>query len=72
MIVVLCLSIVAGTPHVQRLQVVKDSRKVVEVMTYMDLQALRHYVYQTQKIIYETRSCIIIECDKCECAYIAN
>lgn len=22
-------------------------------MTYMDLQALRHYVYQTQKIIYE-------------------
>jgi hypothetical protein len=27
-------------------------------MTYMDLQALRHYVYQTQNIIYETRSCI--------------
>ena len=23
-------------------------------MTYMDLQALRHYVYQVQKIIYET------------------
>ena len=33
-------------------------------MTYMDLQALRHYVYQVQKIIYETHSCIIIECDK--------
>lgn len=28
-------------------------------MTYKDLQALRHYVYQAQKIIYETRSCII-------------
>lgn len=28
-------------------------------MTYMDLQALRHYVRQAQKIIYETRSCII-------------
>lgn len=39
-------------------------------MTYMDLQALRHYVRQVQKIIYETRSCIIIGCDKCECAYI--
>ena len=36
-------------------------------MTYMDLQALRHYVRQAQKIIYETRSCIIIGCDKCEC-----
>ena len=35
-------------------------------MTYMDLQALRHYVRQAQKIIYETRSCIIIGCDKCE------
>lgn len=34
-------------------------------MTYMDLQALRHYVRQAQKIIYETRSCIIDsgECD---------
>ena len=41
-------------------------------MTYMDLQALRHYVYQVQKIIYETHSCIIIECDKCECAYICE
>lgn len=29
-------------------------------MTYMHLQALRHYVRQAQKIIYETRSCIII------------
>lgn len=38
-------------------------------MTYMDLQAMRHYVRQAQKIIYETRSCIIIGCDKCECAY---
>jgi hypothetical protein len=41
-------------------------------MTYVDLQALRHYVYQVQKIIYETHSCIIIECDKCECAYICE
>lgn len=38
-------------------------------MTYMDLQAKRHYVRQVQKIIYETRSCIVIGCDNCECAY---
>lgn len=41
-------------------------------MTYMYLQALRHYVRQAQKIIYETRSCIIIGCDKCECAHICE
>ena len=41
-------------------------------MMYMDLQALRHYVRQAQKIIYETRGCIIIGCDKCECAYICE
>lgn len=41
-------------------------------MTYMDLQALRHYVRQAQKIIYETRSCIIIGCDNCEYAYICE
>ena len=42
-----------------------------EIMTYMDLQAMRHYVRQVQKIIYETRSCII-GCDKCDCAYICE
>lgn len=41
-------------------------------MTYTDLQALRHCVYQAQKIIYETHSCIVIECDKCESAYICE
>lgn len=41
-------------------------------MTYMDLQAMQHYVRQTQKIIYETRSCIIVGCDNCECAYICE
>lgn len=41
-------------------------------MMYMELQTLRHYVRQAQKIIYETRSCIIIGCDKCECAYICE
>ena len=35
-------------------------------MTYMYLQALRHYVRQAQKIIYENSSCTIIGCDKCE------
>lgn len=41
-------------------------------MTYMDLQAMRHYVRQVQKIIYETRSCIIIGCDNCKYAYICE
>lgn len=41
-------------------------------MNLTELEAMRHYVYQTQKIIYETHSCIIIECDKCECAYICE
>lgn len=35
-------------------------------MTYTDLQAMRHYVRQVQKIIYETRRCVIIGCDNCE------
>ena len=41
-------------------------------MTYIDLQAMRHYVRQVQKIIYETRSCIVIGCDNCECAHICE
>lgn len=41
-------------------------------MTYMDLQAMRHYVRQTQKIIWETNSCITIGCDKCDYAYICE
>ena len=41
-------------------------------MKYMDLQAMRHYVRQVQKIIYETRSCIVIGCDKCDHAYICE
>lgn len=27
-------------------------------MNLTELEAMRHYVYQTQNIIYETRSCI--------------
>lgn len=38
-------------------------------MMYMDLQAMRHYVRQAQKIMYETRSCIINGCDNCELTY---
>lgn len=41
-------------------------------MTYTDLQAMRHYVRQVQKIIYEPCSCIVIRCDNCECAYICE
>lgn len=41
-------------------------------MTRKQLQAMRHYVRQVQKIIYETRSCIINGCDNCVCAYICE
>lgn len=41
-------------------------------MTYVDLQATRHYVIQVQKIIYETGNCIVIGCDNCDCAYICE
>lgn len=41
-------------------------------MTRRQLQAMRHYVCQVQKIIYETRSCIISGCDNCDCAYICE
>lgn len=37
-------------------------------MTYTGLQAMRHYVRQVQKTVYETRNCIVIGCDNCECA----
>lgn len=41
-------------------------------MTRRQLQAMRHYVRQVQKIIYETRNCIINGCDNCDCAYICE
>ena len=41
-------------------------------MRRRQLQAMRHYVRQVQKIIYETRSCIISGCDDCDCAYICE
>lgn len=41
-------------------------------MTRRQLLAMRHYVRQTQKIIYETRECIINGCDNCDCAYICE
>ena len=41
-------------------------------MRRRELQAMRHYVRQVQKISYETRSCIIIGCDNCDCAYICE
>ena len=41
-------------------------------MTQNELQAMRQHVRNVQKIIYETRSCVIIGCDNCECAYICE
>ena len=41
-------------------------------MTRRELQVIRHYVRQVQKIIYETRSCIVIGCNNCECAFICE
>ena len=41
-------------------------------MTYMDLQAMRHYVFQVRKIIYETGNCIVIRCNNCDCDYICE
>ena len=41
-------------------------------MTRRQLQAMRHYVRQTQNIIYKTRNCIINGCDNCDCAYICE
>lgn len=38
-------------------------------MTYMDLQALRHYVRQAQKIIHETLS---LESEDCKHGVCAN
>ena len=36
------------------------------------LQAMRFHVQQVQKIVYETRSCIIKGCDNCDYAYICE
>lgn len=41
-------------------------------MKYIDLQAMRHYVRTIQKIIYEPRDCLTVECDNCDCAYICE
>lgn len=36
------------------------------------LHAMRRYVREVQKIVYETRECINGECDNCDCAYICE
>ena len=41
-------------------------------MRYTDLQVMRHYVRQAQKIIHEPRICLAIGCDNCDCAYICE
>ncbi len=41
-------------------------------MNRNDLQAMRHYVRKVQKLVYETRDCIIAGCDNCDWAYICE
>lgn len=41
-------------------------------MKLKELKAMRHYVRTIQKIIYETRSCIVSGRDNCDCAYICE
>ena len=37
-----------------------------------ELQEMRFHVRQLQKRAYETRSCLISECDNCDYAYICE
>lgn len=37
-----------------------------------DLQAMRFYARQLQKVIFETHNCVIRGCDKCDYAYICE
>ena len=37
-----------------------------------DLQAMRYHARQLQKVIFETRNCVVRGCDKCDYAYICE
>ena len=41
-------------------------------MNQIELEAMRDSVWQAQKIMYKTRSCIIEGCDNCDYAYICE
>ena len=41
-------------------------------MNLNKLEAIWDCVWKAQKLIYETRSCIINGCDNCDCAYICE